>query len=224
MMLHDMFLNFKGPPPAEYALEYYRGTYVRNTDFTINLTNAPDDYRYAFISAEMGQAATGVQYPIAFEVNGVASTTVSAQVSNDGNSSASATSAHTLVRIPFGNTMTVKVSHGYPVNGGYHIGIFRLPFLNYTFSSQTSGGAGSSYGPFSITEYTNGLVLATFRGSYGTAEAISFTGITRLEGSADGGVLAGGYAFSTSDGSRSVSVSHGSTDLRVSVVSSWTAS
>lgn len=226
MLHHDMVLNSAAPPNPQYAAEYFTGVYPVNTNFVINLTNYPDSYRYAFISAELGQAATGTQYTISITVNGVSCTVPQFKVSNDGNSSASATAAHTLVRIPDGNTMTVNISNGYPLNGGYHIGVFRLPFLNYSLSSQTGGAASSSNGPFNITEYTNGLVLATFRGTYGSSADISFTGVTRLPGNVSNGLLsmAGGYGFSTSNGTRSVSVSHSSSDLRVTSVSSWIAS
>lgn len=226
MLFHDMMLNSTSRPAnPSFTGENYIGAYTRNTDFTVSLTTAPSPYRYIFIIAEMGQAATGTQYPITFQVNSVSVTGASASVSNDGNNSASSTSAHTLVRIPTGTSVTIRISHGYPVNGMYQVAILELPFLSYNFSTSTFGGAGSSYGPFSISETTNGLVLASFAGTYGSSAGITFTGVTRLPGNVVNGLLSmsGGYAFSTTTGTRSVSVSHTSTDGRVTIVSSWAA-
>lgn len=216
-----------GVPDPSFTGEYYVGTYVSGTTFTQNLTTPASPYRYILITAQYGQAATSTQYAVTFVINGVSVTQASRSVSNDGNSSASDTTSHTLVRIPTGSSITIRITTargtGSSFTGSYQIGILSLPFANYTLTTQTGGTKSEAKGPFSISETKNGVVLGSFTGAYGTSAAVTFTGITRVPGNAVKS-MACGYGFSTSTGTRTVSCNFTSTDGRVSCFSSWTAS
>jgi hypothetical protein len=214
--------------------EGFIGNIASGATATLTLTTPPSPYRWIIVSARNSNASTNTQYPSTIFVNNsttyLGNTTnykASNGVSSDGNASASSATDHTVCRIPTGTTVDVKFTNGRSDNEHYNVAIVLLPWLNLTFNDSAAGDAGAANDVFSINQVKGGLAVGSFSGSYGTWEAVTWSGLTKMpvknfQGSNAVSSLA--YNFSTTTAATNVSVAHTSTDGRVVVYSSWSPS